>query len=66
MVLLFRNFLTIVEVSFENKYYDNFDEGIYCSIASETPLFSSKDKFDAGNGWPSFSKPIKGAPIGEF
>ncbi len=39
--------------------YDKFDKkGIYVDIVSGKPLFSSSDKFDAGCGWPSFSKPI--------
>ena len=47
------------ERPFMNKYYDNDKEGIYLSVVSEVPLFSSKDKFDSGTGWPSFSKPIE-------
>ena len=39
--------------------YDKFDErGIYVDIVSKKPLFSSSDKYDAGCGWPSFTKPI--------
>lgn len=39
--------------------YNNFDkEGIYVDIVSGEVLFSSKDKFDAGCGWPSFTKPL--------
>lgn len=39
--------------------YDQFDrEGIYVDIVSGEPLFSSTDKYDAGCGWPSFTKPI--------
>lgn len=39
--------------------YDQHDqEGIYVDITTGQPLFSSEDKFDAGCGWPSFTKPI--------
>lgn len=39
--------------------YDKFEEeGIYVDIVTGEPLFSSKDKYDAGCGWPSFTKPI--------
>ncbi|RXT56755.1 peptide-methionine (R)-S-oxide reductase MsrB [Lacticaseibacillus chiayiensis] len=39
--------------------YDNFyQEGIYVDVVSGEPLFSSKDKYDAGCGWPAFTKPI--------
>ncbi|WP_019414354.1 peptide-methionine (R)-S-oxide reductase MsrB [Paenisporosarcina sp. TG20] len=44
-----------------NEYDQNFNEGIYVDIVSGKPLFSSKDKYDAGCGWPSFSKPIDSA-----
>ena len=46
------------ERPFSSKY-DKFDEkGIYVDIVTGEPLFSSRDKFDAGCGWPSFTKPI--------
>lgn len=39
--------------------YDQFDQpGIYVDVVSGEPLFSSLDKYDAGCGWPSFTKPI--------
>ena len=46
------------ERSFKNKYFDNHREGTYYSAASGKPLFSSKDKFESGTGWPSFIRPI--------
>ena len=46
------------EAPFQNKYYNNFKEGIYVDITTGEPLFVSTDKFESGCGWPSFSKPI--------
>ncbi|MBS4461040.1 peptide-methionine (R)-S-oxide reductase MsrB [Aerococcaceae bacterium zg-B36] len=46
------------ERAFSNRYWDKFDEGIYVDIVTGEPLFSSKDKYESGCGWPSFSKPI--------
>ena len=43
---------------FSNRYWDQFDAGIYVDVVTGEPLFSSKDKFDSGCGWPSFSRPI--------
>lgn len=53
------------EPPFQNEYYDLDKEGIYVDIVSGKPLFSSKDKYDAGCGWPSFTKPIDESDITE-
>lgn len=53
------------ERPFTHEYNDNNEEGIYVDIVSGEPLFSSKDKYDAGCGWPSFTKPIEGEHITE-
>jgi peptide-methionine (R)-S-oxide reductase len=46
------------EPPFRNEYWNDLREGIYVDIVSGKPLFSSRDKYDAGCGWPSFTKPI--------
>lgn len=46
------------ELPFSHEYDYLFEEGIYVDVVSGQALFSSKDKFDSGCGWPSFSKPI--------
>lgn len=46
------------EPPFHNEYWNHDEEGIYVDIVSGKPLFCSLDKYDAGCGWPSFTKPI--------
>src|SRR5699024_7681601 len=53
------------EPPFENEFWDHEEEGLYVEIISGEPLFSSKDKSDAGCGWPSFTKPVNDETIVE-
>lgn len=46
------------EPAFQNEYWNNEKAGIYVDIITGDPLFSSLDKFDAGNGRLNFSKPL--------
>ena len=51
------------ERPFKNEYWDNHADGIYVDVASGEPLFSSRDKFDSGTGWPSFTRPVDGSRV---
>ncbi len=51
------------EPPFRNTYDRNKAAGIYVDIVSGEPLFSSKDKFDSGTGWPSFTRPLEKASV---
>ena len=46
------------EKPFNNKYNNEFRDGIYVDIVSKEVLFCSRDKYDASSGWPSFTKPL--------
>ncbi|MBI4365298.1 MAG: peptide-methionine (S)-S-oxide reductase MsrA [Deltaproteobacteria bacterium] len=51
------------EPPFDNTLWDEKREGIYVDLVSGEPLFSSRDKFDSGTGWPSFTRPIEPGSI---
>ena len=53
------------EPPFRNEYWNEHRDGVYVDIVSGKPLFTSKDKFDSGCGWPSFTKPIAAAEVVE-
>ena len=53
------------ERPFSSEYDDFYEDGIYVDIVSGEALFSSRDKYDAGCGWPSFTKPIAGTELTE-
>jgi peptide methionine sulfoxide reductase msrA/msrB len=46
------------EPPFQNAYWDEHRPGLYVDVIDGTPLFSSRDKFDSGTGWPSFTQPL--------
>jgi peptide methionine sulfoxide reductase msrA/msrB len=46
------------ERAFSGEYWDNHKEGLYVDVTTGEPLFSSKDKFNSGTGWPSFTRPV--------
>ena len=46
------------EHPFTGQYDEFFEKGIYVDVVSGEPLFSSKDKYNSGCGWPAFTKPL--------
>ena len=53
------------ERPFQNEYHNEKRDGIYVDVVSGEPLFSSRDKFDSGTGWPSFTQPLDSSSIVE-
>jgi methionine-R-sulfoxide reductase len=47
------------EPPFANEYWDEHRDGLYVDVVSGEPLFSSRDKYDSGTGWPSFTRPLR-------
>lgn len=54
------------EPPFSGTYCDTFDAGQYHCLCCDTALFDSDDKFNAGCGWPSYTKPLKEEAIAEY
>ncbi|MCM0582021.1 peptide-methionine (R)-S-oxide reductase MsrB [Weissella diestrammenae] len=46
------------ERPFSGKYDNFYEPGIYVDVVSGEPLFTSRDKYDSGCGWPAFTHPI--------
>jgi peptide-methionine (R)-S-oxide reductase len=46
------------EVAFTGAYWDLHKDGLFRCVCCQTALFDSRDKFDSGTGWPSFTRPI--------
>lgn len=51
------------EAPFDNAYWDNKEAGIYVDVVSGEVLFSSRDKYSSGTGWPSFDRPLQAQNI---
>jgi methionine-R-sulfoxide reductase len=46
------------QMPFQNEFFENTLPGLYVDVITNEPLFTSVDKYDAGLGMPTFSKPI--------
>jgi len=53
------------ERPFTGEYYRTTDPGVYRCVCCGEELFESDTKFDAGCGWPSFTRPITGDRVDE-
>lgn len=53
------------EPPFRNESWDEHRAGLYVDRATGEPLFSSRDKFDSGCGWPSFTRPVDAGAVAE-
>ncbi|SOC06868.1 peptide-methionine (R)-S-oxide reductase MsrB [Rhodobacter maris] len=53
------------ERPFTGAFWDTTAPGLYVDVVSGEPLFSSRDKFDAGCGWPSFTQPVEPSHVTE-
>lgn len=53
------------EPPYDNEFDKHFEEGIYVDIVSKKPLFTSRDKYNSGCGWPAFTKPINNNVVKE-
>ena len=46
------------EQPFTGRYHEHRADGLYTCVCCDQKLFSSKEKFDSGSGWPSFWAPV--------
>ena len=53
------------EKPFDNAYWDEKRPGLYVDVVSGEPLFSSRDKYRSGTGWPSFTRPLSSDAVVE-
>lgn len=53
------------EPPFDNEYWDNKEPGLYVDVVSGEPLYSSRDQYKSGTGWPSFTRPLNASFVVE-
>ncbi len=51
------------EAPFANKFFKNFETGMYVCAACGNHLFSSDTKFDSDCGWPSFDRSLSSEAV---
>jgi peptide-methionine (R)-S-oxide reductase len=54
------------EAPFTGKYWNCKQAGTYLCTCCGNPLFSSRDKYDSGTGWPSFDRPLTNQAVKEI
>ena len=45
------------ERAFTGEYCSSHEPGVYACVCCKTVLFDSREKFESGTGWPSFTQP---------
>ncbi|WP_457594597.1 peptide-methionine (R)-S-oxide reductase, partial [Hydrogenimonas sp.] len=53
------------ERAFTGRFWDHHADGIYRCVCCGAPLFDSRDKFDSGTGWPSYTRPVSPEAVEE-
>ncbi len=53
------------ERAFTGMYWDEKRPGTYRCVCCDTPLFSSRTKFESGTGWPSFWAVVDPSAVAE-
>jgi peptide-methionine (R)-S-oxide reductase len=53
------------EPAWSGKYLHVDDEGVFSCAGCGAALFSTRDKFDSGSGWPSFDRAVADGTIVE-
>src|SRR5690625_104031 len=54
------------EAPWEGCFVGTDDPGTYVCAACGNPLFESREKFESGTGWPSFTRPVSSEAMAEF
>ena len=52
------------ERPFSSPLNDEHRTGIFHCAGCDWPVYSSKDKFESGTGWPSFVRPLNAQAVG--
>jgi peptide-methionine (R)-S-oxide reductase len=51
------------ERAFSGRYWDHHADGVYRCVCCGSELFTSREKYDSGSGWPSYWQPVDASAI---